>query len=78
MSDRLAGAVAADETETSVRRSVTVGGTEEGASRTRVDLEHRGLDRLGEAAAHMRAVFESDGGWSGLLRLYADQAQASA
>jgi uncharacterized protein YndB with AHSA1/START domain len=52
--------------------------TEEGGSRTRVDLEHRHLDRLGEAAARMRAVFDSDGGWPGLLRLFAQQAQAPA
>jgi uncharacterized protein YndB with AHSA1/START domain len=52
--------------------------TEEDASRTRVDLEHRHLDRLGDAAAQLRAVFESDNGWSGLLARYAQQAQAPA
>ena len=50
--------------------------TPETDSRTRVELEHRNLDRLGSAAAEVRAIFESEGGWPGLLRLYADQAQA--
>ena len=48
--------------------------TEESEARTRVDLEHRHLDRLGDAASPIRAVFESDNGWAGLLRRYADQA----
>lgn len=52
--------------------------TEEGASRTRVDLEHRNLDRMGEAAGQIRAVFESDNGWPGLLHRFAKRAQASA
>jgi uncharacterized protein YndB with AHSA1/START domain len=51
--------------------------TAESGSRTRVDLEHRNLDRFGGAATEIRTIFESDGGWPGLLRLYADRAQAS-
>jgi uncharacterized protein (TIGR03086 family) len=51
--------------------------TGEGASRTRVDLEHRHLDRFGDSAAQIRAIFDSDDGWPGLLRLYAGQAAAS-
>ena len=38
---------------------------------TRVRLEHRNLDRFGPAADAVRAAFESDAGWSGLLALYA-------
>jgi len=38
---------------------------------TRVELEHRHLERLGEGREGMRAGFDSDGGWSGLLKLYA-------
>jgi uncharacterized protein YndB with AHSA1/START domain len=52
--------------------------TEESASRTRVDLEHRYLDRFGDAAAQMRAVFDSEGGWAGLLQVYANQTRSSA
>jgi uncharacterized protein YndB with AHSA1/START domain len=45
--------------------------TPEGAG-TRVTLEHRLLERMGEAAEQARAAFDSDGGWMGLLRLYAE------
>lgn len=51
-------------TEVEVRFTAEAGGT-------RVDLEHRHLERLGEHAAAMREAFESPGGWSGLLAAYA-------
>lgn len=54
---------------------VEVAFTDVGPSRTRVDLVHRHLDRMGDAAAQIRAVFESDGGWSGLLGSFAAQAE---
>jgi uncharacterized protein YndB with AHSA1/START domain len=39
---------------------------------TRVDLEHRQLERHGAGAASMRTTIDSaDGGWGGLLKLYA-------
>jgi uncharacterized protein YndB with AHSA1/START domain len=50
--------------------------TEEGPLRTRVDLVHRHLDRMGDAAA-MRAIFEGPQAWSGLLRSYADAVTAA-
>jgi uncharacterized protein YndB with AHSA1/START domain len=46
--------------------------TSEGANATRVDLEHRNIDRFGEKAAATRASLDSDGGWSGLLKAYAE------
>jgi uncharacterized protein YndB with AHSA1/START domain len=39
--------------------------------RTRVDLEHRDLDRFGDAEKEMRAAFDSGGGWKGLLDRFA-------
>jgi uncharacterized protein YndB with AHSA1/START domain len=45
--------------------------TQDGA-RTRVDFEHRGLERMGEKAAETRIALDSDGGWTGILKLYAD------
>jgi uncharacterized protein YndB with AHSA1/START domain len=45
--------------------------TAEGAG-TRVELEHRHLERMGAAADGARAAFDSDGGWGGLLRMFAD------
>lgn len=47
--------------------------TPEGSG-TRVDLEHRYLERLGETAEQLRASIDSPGGWSGLLELYSNEA----
>jgi len=38
---------------------------------TRVDLEHRHLERHGAGATSMRTAVDSEGGWGGLLKLYA-------
>ena len=43
---------------------------------TRVNLEHRHLERLGETAEQMREAIDSPGGWSELLALYAEQASS--
>jgi uncharacterized protein YndB with AHSA1/START domain len=43
---------------------------EEAPGRTRVDLEHRLLERYGDRADEMVAVFSSDGGWNGLLQRF--------
>jgi uncharacterized protein YndB with AHSA1/START domain len=43
----------------------------QGARATEVRLEHRLLDRYGQAAAEMRGIFDSAQGWSGLLERYA-------
>jgi uncharacterized protein YndB with AHSA1/START domain len=48
--------------------------TADGRDRTRVELEHRNLDRFGPEAERMRAVFNSDGGWNGLLQSFANVA----
>jgi len=47
-----------------------------GARETRVDFEHRHLDRLGDAAEAVRAQLES--GWPGLLEAYASSAEGRA
>jgi uncharacterized protein YndB with AHSA1/START domain len=65
------------EHDPSLVTEVEVTFTEESPSRTRVDLHHRNLDRMGEAAASARAAFESDGGWPGLLRAFAAYAEAA-
>src|SRR5262249_44678896 len=46
--------------------------TPEGLKRTRVDFEHRDLERFGAAAA--RARESMDGGWLGILQLFAAEA----
>jgi uncharacterized protein YndB with AHSA1/START domain len=45
------------------------------ASGTRVDLEHRHLERLGDTADALREAVDSPGGWTGLLELYAQAAK---
>lgn len=39
---------------------------------TRVDLEHRNLERLGESGETMRAMIDSPNGWGHLLQLYSE------
>jgi len=46
--------------------------TAAGAGATRVDLEHRLLERMGEDAQRVRDSVDSDGGWGGILKSYAD------
>ncbi|RZS41334.1 uncharacterized protein YndB with AHSA1/START domain [Herbihabitans rhizosphaerae] len=41
--------------------------TEESPGRTRLDLRHRHLERMGDKAEVMRGVFDSPGGWAGTL-----------
>jgi len=43
----------------------------EGPDRTRVELEHRGLDAYGEKMDDMRRSLDSPGGWGGILADYA-------
>jgi uncharacterized protein YndB with AHSA1/START domain len=50
---------------------------DDGKARTRVELEHRNLDRFGAQRDAMRAAFESENGWSGLLELFAKVANAT-
>lgn len=49
-----------------------------GQNATRVELEHRLLENMGETAETMREAFESEGGWSGLLDRYAAEAKRHA
>ena len=42
---------------------------------TRVDLEHRDLERMGEKADAMRETVSGPGGWPALLQLFAEEAQ---
>jgi hypothetical protein len=49
---------------------------DEGKNGTRVELEHRHLDRYGARRDEMRGIFDSDGGWGGLLASFARAAAA--
>ncbi len=46
-----------------------------GPALTRVELEHRRLDSFGAAAEQMRGIFDSEGGWNGVLKLFAARAR---
>lgn len=48
----------------------------DGDHRTRVELEHRHLDRYGDRRDEMRGIFDSEGGWTGLLAAFAARASA--
>jgi uncharacterized protein YndB with AHSA1/START domain len=50
----------------------------ESPERTRVELEHRLLDRYGERRDEMHKTFDSPGGWTGLLELFAKRAEKEA
>jgi uncharacterized protein YndB with AHSA1/START domain len=50
----------------------------EGPDRTRVELEHRGLDAYGEKMDDMRRSFDSPGGWPGILKDFAAAAATVA
>ena len=43
---------------------------------TRVDLEHRGWERLGDVALEIRPLYASEGGWTMVLGRYAKLAGA--
>ncbi len=47
----------------------------EGLETTRVELEHRKLDCFGEKAAMMHSIFQSEAGWTGLLRTFGAAAE---
>jgi uncharacterized protein YndB with AHSA1/START domain len=44
--------------------------TPQGEGMTRVDLEHRNLERMGEKAESVRASVDSAGGWGAILESY--------
>jgi uncharacterized protein YndB with AHSA1/START domain len=56
-----------------LQTEVEVRFTPEGSG-TRVELEHRNLERLGETAEGFREAIDAPGGWGGLLELYAEEA----
>jgi uncharacterized protein YndB with AHSA1/START domain len=58
-----------------LRTEVDVRFVAETPRRTRVELEHRGLERFGDKAEQMRTVFDSPDAWAGGLALMRDCAE---
>lgn len=42
------------------------------AGETRVEIEHRHLERLGGSAARVRKAFDSEAGWNGVLKAFGE------
>ena len=63
--------------DANARSEVDVRFTSDGDGRTRVDLEHRGLETYAERAEEMRSIFGSDNGWGGLLKHFVAAAESS-
>jgi len=53
-----------------IASQVEVTFTREGDSATRVELERRGLETYGDRSGEMRDIFDSEGGWTGLLERF--------
>jgi len=49
---------------------------EQGPNLTHFTLEHRNIDRFGEKAQQIWGAFDSDGGWTGIIREFAKVAEA--
>jgi uncharacterized protein YndB with AHSA1/START domain len=62
--------------DTAIETTVEVTFTADG-DRTHVALEHRGLETYGDDAEQMRGIFESEGGWGGLLARFAAAADGA-
>jgi uncharacterized protein YndB with AHSA1/START domain len=60
------------ETDPEKTSEVEVRFTADGPDRTRVELEHRHLDRHGDGWEAVREGVDSEGGWPTYLRRYAD------
>ncbi|MDB5027694.1 MAG: hypothetical protein JWO66_1383 [Candidatus Eremiobacteraeota bacterium] len=61
----------------SLKTEVEVRFFPESPTRTRVELEHRGLEAYGERAEAQRELYEGDQAWSYLMQLYAKAAASS-
>jgi uncharacterized protein YndB with AHSA1/START domain len=62
----------------SLKTEVEVRFIAESEDRTRVELEHRHLDRYGARRDEMRGIFDGEGGWGFLLASFARAASAKA
>jgi uncharacterized protein YndB with AHSA1/START domain len=64
------------EADMSKTSEVEVRFTAEGDGATRVDLEHRNFDRMGEGSEAMRKGVDGEMGWGGLLMMFKTRVEA--
>ena len=64
------------EPDISKSSEVEVSFTPESGGRTRVDLEHRGFERMASCGDEMRVGVGGEGGWGSLLQTFAAQVEA--
>jgi uncharacterized protein YndB with AHSA1/START domain len=62
----------------SVKTEIEVRFIAEGEDATRVELEHRRLDRYGARRDEMRNIFDKEGDWGRLLQMFARVAEGSS
>ena len=60
----------------SLKTEIEVRFIADGSERTRVELEHRHLDRYGARRDQMRRIFETEGDWGRLLQAFSRAAEA--
>jgi hypothetical protein len=60
----------------SLKTEIEVRFIADGESRTRVELEHRRLDRYGARRDEMRRIFDTEGDWGRLLEMFGRAAAA--
>jgi uncharacterized protein YndB with AHSA1/START domain len=63
--------------DTTIHTEVEVTFVSDGPNRTIVHLEHRKLEEYGEQAEMIRSIFDSEGGWSGILQRFANAATSA-
>ena len=62
--------------DASLKTEIEIRFIPEGKDSTRVELEHRHLDRYGDRRDEMRRVFDTEGDWGRLLQMFARMAEA--
>jgi uncharacterized protein YndB with AHSA1/START domain len=63
--------------DTKIQTEVEVRFIAEGPDSTRIEFEHRHLEFYGDSALRMKGIFDSEGGWTGMLQRFAAAAAAA-
>jgi len=63
--------------DSTIQTEVEVTFVADGPDRTTVHLEHRELEHYGDQAEMMRSIFDSEGGYGGILQRFANAATSA-